>query len=68
MEFYSKEDLARYRLNRAFESLEEARLLASEGHWNTSLNRLYYACYYSVAAYFVKHEIDVNTHKGSYRT
>jgi uncharacterized protein (UPF0332 family) len=42
--------LVRYRLERAFETLEEARLLLSGGHTNTYVNRLYYACFYAVSA------------------
>lgn len=42
--------LADYRLNRARETLAEARLLLAEGHVNTYVNRLYYACFYAVSA------------------
>ena len=37
--------LVRYRLERARESLEEARLLSEQGHANTFVNLLYYACF-----------------------
>jgi hypothetical protein len=43
-------DLIRYRLDRARESLAEARLLLNENHANTCVNRLYYACFYAVTA------------------
>jgi uncharacterized protein (UPF0332 family) len=46
---YSKEELSEYRLSRAQESLEEAKLLGTAGHWNAAANRLYYACFYAVA-------------------
>ena len=39
---YSELDLINYRLERAKESLEEAKILAQAGHWNTVVNRLYY--------------------------
>lgn len=42
--------LAIYRLERAHESLEEAKLLLQSGHANTFVNRLYYACFYVVSA------------------
>jgi hypothetical protein len=35
--------LIAYRLNRAEETLAEARLMQREGHWNACANRLYYA-------------------------
>jgi len=44
------EAVIRYRLDRARETLEEARLMASCEHWNTCVNRLYYACFYAVTA------------------
>ena len=39
-----------YRLERAQESLEEAKLLLEKGYGNTFVNRLYYACFYAVSA------------------
>jgi len=44
---YSKEELANYRIERAQEAIEEARLLAAENYWNTAVSRLYYACFYT---------------------
>ncbi|MCJ7546375.1 MAG: HEPN domain-containing protein [Deltaproteobacteria bacterium] len=42
--------LVAYRLGRAHESLEEARILLEQGHVNTFVNRLYYACFYAISA------------------
>ena len=42
--------LIRYRIQRAFETLDEARLMAESDHWNGCVNRLYYACFYAVNA------------------
>ncbi|MFC2126691.1 HEPN domain-containing protein [Bacteroidota bacterium] len=61
---YSKKDLIDYRIKRAYESVEEAKLLAKEGHWNSVANRLYYACFYVVNALIVKHNLTVHTHSG----
>jgi uncharacterized protein len=61
---YSKEDLAKYRVSRAKESIEEAKLLAAKGHWNTSANRLYYACFYAASGYLVMKGIEAFTHNG----
>ncbi len=44
---YSKEDLIRYRFERAYQSLAEAEALANLQFWNTVANRLYYASYYA---------------------
>jgi uncharacterized protein (UPF0332 family) len=39
-----------YRLQRAREALEEARILLDSGHRHTAVNRPYYACFFSVSA------------------
>jgi len=39
-----------YRLSRAHEALEEAKILLKEGYANTFVNRIYYACFYAVSA------------------
>ena len=46
----SKEDLINYRINRAKETFLDAQILAKEKRWNSSVNRLYYAAYYSITA------------------
>ncbi|MDM8536110.1 hypothetical protein QUF70_05090 [Desulfobacterales bacterium HSG17] len=38
---HRKEELIRYRLERAKESLEEAQVMAEMEHWLTCINRLY---------------------------
>jgi uncharacterized protein (UPF0332 family) len=57
-------DLINYRIARAKETLEEAVLLADSGHWNASVNRLYYACFYAVSALLSKHEVSSSKHSG----
>ncbi len=52
-----REDLTRYRMNRARKSLEEAEIMANTGHWNTCVNRLYYACFYAVTALLARHNL-----------
>lgn len=61
---YSKEELAKYRIARAWESLDEARILAETGHWNTATNRLYYANFYIVSAYLILLGIEGSSHNG----
>jgi hypothetical protein len=36
----SKEDLIRYRLDRARDTLDDARILADKEKWNSAINRL----------------------------
>ena len=53
-----------YRLARAEESIKEAEILAASGHWNTCVNRLYYACFYAVSALLLKHDLSSSKHSG----
>jgi len=43
-------EVVRYRLARAYESLAEAQLLLANDHVRTAVNRVYYDCFYAVAA------------------
>lgn len=53
-----------YRLERARESLEEAKLLFDRGHINTYVNRLYYACFYAVSAMLLTKGLSSAKHSG----
>lgn len=59
------EELAKTRLQRAMETLEEARLMAKNDHWNGCVNRLYYASFYAVMALLTKYGYQSSTHKGA---
>jgi uncharacterized protein (UPF0332 family) len=56
--------LVAYRLQRAIETLEEARLMQSIAHWNTCANRLYYAAFYAVSALLVRDGYAASKHSG----
>jgi uncharacterized protein (UPF0332 family) len=56
--------LAAYRLARARQTLEEARLMADAGHANGCMNRLYYACFYAVSAPLISHGLSSSKHSG----
>jgi uncharacterized protein (UPF0332 family) len=53
----SQEDYIRYRLEKALKTFEDAKSLARISSWDSSMNRLYYACFYSVLALFSKHNL-----------
>ncbi len=53
-----------YRLKRAWDTFNDAKLLAENQSWNSAINRLYYACFYVVLALFSKCNIDSSTHSG----
>jgi uncharacterized protein (UPF0332 family) len=59
-----KADYINYRLNKAQESFNDAKLLASNQSWNSCINRLYYACYYAVSALLLKNNVTTQTHAG----
>ncbi|MCP4664147.1 MAG: HEPN domain-containing protein [bacterium] len=54
----------RYRLKRAHEALQDARLLADAGRWNSCVNRLYYACFYAVSALLLQRGLLSTKHSG----
>ncbi len=53
-----------YRMERAKEAIAEAELLFSEGHIRTSVNRLYYACFYAVSAILLAKGYSSAKHSG----
>jgi uncharacterized protein (UPF0332 family) len=57
-------DLVVYRMTRADETLEDARILAKAGRWNACVNRLYYACFYAVSALLVRDDLSSSKHAG----
>jgi len=62
-----KEDrnaLVAIRLQRAKETLSEAKGTVQLGFWRTTANRLYYACYYAATALLVKNNLTAHTHVG----
>jgi uncharacterized protein (UPF0332 family) len=61
---FSTKDIVFYRLERAREALSEAELLRNSGKLLATVNRLYYACFYAISAYFVQQNLKAFTHAG----
>jgi uncharacterized protein (UPF0332 family) len=59
------QELIAYRLTRADETLEEARLMAASGHWHGCVNRLYYACFYAINALLLHNGLSSPKHSGA---
>lgn len=59
-----RDDLVRYRLERAAETLDEAHILADAERWPGTVNRLYYACFYAVSAVLLKQGMSSSKHTG----
>ncbi len=51
-----------YRMARAHEAIDEAKLLFDAGHINSYVNRLYYACFYAISALLLTKNISTNKH------
>ncbi len=64
MDENSKKELIAYRIQRAYETLKEAKVMQRESFYNAAVNRLYYACYYATVALLLKHNIQTQTHNG----
>ena len=60
----SNKELVSYRLLRARETLEDARILANAYRWNPCVNRLYYACFYAVSALLIQEGLSSARHAG----
>lgn len=60
----TKEDLIKYRLLRAKDTLDDAYILAEKNKWNSTINRLYYASYYAVIALLLNSDLKPTTHNG----
>ena len=51
-----KNELIKYRLHRANETLEEAKISIENKRYLLAANRIYYASFYAVSALAIKHE------------
>ncbi len=58
-------NIAAYRLNKATETLAEAEFLFEHRYWNTTINKLYYSCFYAAGALLASIEVHPKTHSGT---
>ncbi len=61
----TRDELVAYRLDRARETLDDARLLADQKRWASCANRLYYACFYAVSALLLRRDLSSSKHTGT---
>lgn len=59
-----RKEVVKLKIERAWQSLEEAKAVAKLGFWNLSGNRLYYSAYYICSALLVSHGYAAHTHAG----
>ena len=57
-------ELISYRIERAKETIDEAEQMVKIGHWNTCVNRLYYACFYATNALLLSKNYSSSKHTG----
>ncbi len=56
--------LVTYRVEKAFNTLEQLKSIVPFGYWDMIANRLYYAAYYAVSALLLQRGFSVQTHHG----
>ena len=61
----TKADLIKYRMLRAWDTYDDARILAEKEKWNSAINRLYYSAYYAVIALLPNAGYKPTTHNGA---
>jgi len=65
MTLSEKDEYVKYRMASARQSYEAAKVLASEGFWNSAVNRLYYSAFYAINALLVLNDIQSKSHSGT---
>lgn len=58
-------DLLRYRMNQAYETLHEADLLRESGTLRGAINRIYYAMFYAVLALLATKQLGTSKQSGA---
>ncbi len=64
MKTFERDEYINYRMEKAFETFDVAELLYNNAKWNSTINRLYYACFYAITALLVKNNIEAKSHSG----
>jgi uncharacterized protein len=58
-------EYARNRIETSYKTLQAAKLLFDNGHYNSAINRLYYSVFYAINALLVVNEINPQSHSGA---
>lgn len=65
MSSQERDELIRYRFEKADEASEHVQMLIENKAWNIAINRLYYSCYYAVSALLASIDIYPKSHSGT---
>lgn len=60
----TRNNIVAYRHHRAQELMHDVDILIANELWNSTVNRMYYACFHIVSALLIKHGIEVKSHIG----
>lgn len=60
----TRQDIVVYRMGKAYRLLHEVDILIENELWNSTINRMYYACFHAVSALLIKNGIEVKSHMG----
>ncbi len=58
-------EYVKYRIESAQKTFDAAKILADNGFWNSTVNRLYYALFYAVNALLVLNGIQTKSHSAT---
>lgn len=59
-----RQDIVMYRMGKARQLLHDVDVLIENELWNSTINRMYYACFHAVSALLIKNGIEVKSHMG----
>ena len=60
-----RKEYVKYRIESAYKTVDAAKVLAENGFWNSTVNRLYYAVFYAVNALLVMNNIQTKSHSAT---
>ena len=59
-----RQNIVMYRMGKARQLLQDVDVLIENELWNSTINRMYYACFHAVSALLIKNGIEVKSHMG----
>ena len=60
----TQQEYVSYRLSKSQETYDAALILYRNKKYNSTVNRLYYACFYAVSALLIHHSLSAKSHSG----
>ena len=59
-----RQNIVMYRMGKARQLVHDVDVLIENELWNSTINRMYYACFHAVSALLIKNGIEVKSHMG----